>query len=432
MSERIKWNLSKRPSRSGAARRRVAGFVLAYRLPGMPKVRYRTFSVRERSTAVAMAAEFRRQLERESVTGSDVQSLKRAAVRAFSDHVADFVAVVQARNRDSMYCYNLEKLLTRLANECGWSLLADISSDSVLSWRRASKLKPKSIKGYLDALWAFCKWLVDQGRLGRLPVRREDVQVKLDGESAFRAFTDAECLRLLSVAPVRRAVYLFAMLTGLRRAEIDALLWHDLRLDLAEPFVAVRSSTTKNAKLAAIPLRDDLVAELKRLRPGDAEPADRVFPDRCPSMEVFRSDLASAGIVEVDAAGRRAVFHSLRHTLATNLLRANVPTYEAMRVMRHSDAKLLHRIYADPSAFMSSGSVAKLPRFDAVFAVGAAVGSPLTGTDRKPQPVSSDVTKVDSALQEKSPDFSGDLSHSGVPCSDLSSDGTNWGTRIRT
>jgi len=155
----------------------------------MPKAKYRTFNVRERTTALTLASAMRSELEREMVSGRDGSSLKRAAVKPFADHIDDFVTAVQSRNRDSMYCYNLGKLLARLAKECKWEFLRDIDADSVLGWRRKQTLKPKSIKGYLDALWAFCKWLVDSRRLSALPLRREDVQVRIDDEATIRALS---------------------------------------------------------------------------------------------------------------------------------------------------------------------------------------------------------------------------------------------------
>ena len=41
-------------------------------------------------------------------------------------------------------------------------------------------------------------------------------------------------------------------------------------------------------------------------------------------MVQFRKDLAAAGISYLDAQGKRADFHALRHTLATNLARCGV------------------------------------------------------------------------------------------------------------
>jgi integrase len=89
----------------------------------------------------------------------------------------------------------------------------------------------------------------------------------------------------------------------------------DLHLDAEQPFVNVRPSTTKNHKQAVFALHPDVVAELRKLPllPG------KVFANGLPKMETFKRDLRRAGIEFIDAKGRRADFHSLRHTLGTNL-----------------------------------------------------------------------------------------------------------------
>jgi len=57
--------------------------------------------------------------------------------------------------------------------------------------------------------------------------------------------------------------------------------------------------------------------------------------------------LKAAGIDFVNATGHRADFHSLRHTLATNLARAGTAPRVAMEIMRHSDMRLTAKTYTD-------------------------------------------------------------------------------------
>jgi len=56
-------------------------------------------------------------------------------------------------------------------------------------------------------------------------------------------------MRLVAVAPVqRRALYVVAFTTGLRRGELEALRWADVRLDVDPPHILARASTTKDRK----------------------------------------------------------------------------------------------------------------------------------------------------------------------------------------
>jgi Phage integrase family len=121
----------------------------------------------------------------------------------------------------------------------------------------------------------------------------------------------------------------------------------------------VRPSTTKNHKQAIIALHSDVVEELRKLRlsPG------KVFSKGLPKMETFKRDLRRAGIDFIDAKGRRADFHSLRHTLGTNLALAGTAPRVAMEAMRHSDIRLTTKTYTDTGLLPVSDAVAKLPSF---------------------------------------------------------------------
>jgi len=80
-------------------------------------------------------------------------------------------------------------------------------------------------------------------------------------------------------------------------------------------------------------------------------------------METYWADLAAAGIAEKDERGRRADFHALRHTVATNLNRAGVPPAVAMAVMRHSELRLTMKTYTDAGALPTLDAVNALPRW---------------------------------------------------------------------
>ena len=85
---------------------------------------------------------------------------------------------------------------------------------------------------------------------------------------------------------------------------------------------------------------------LQELKKGGVQDDELVFKS-IPRIERFRRDLINAGITPQDSLGRNAVFHSLRHTLATNLARAGVPIREAMALMRHTDRRLTEKVYTD-------------------------------------------------------------------------------------
>src|SRR5207249_4047337 len=114
------------------------------------------------------------------------------------------------------------------------------------------------------AVRGFLNWLVRQHRLPANPLLTVDrVETRGRERRKRRASTEDELRRLLSAAGPRRPVYLFALLTGLRRSEIAALVWGDVFLDAAKPFVRARAATTKNHLDAVIWLHSDLIEILK-------------------------------------------------------------------------------------------------------------------------------------------------------------------------
>ncbi len=188
--------------------------------------------------------------------------------------------------------------------------------------------------------------------------------------------------------------YLMAAHTGLRRSELAALKWADLRLDEEKPFALVRASTTKNSKVAPMSLHPELVAALRELK-GESQPEEIVFK-QFPRIERFKRDLKKAGIAYQDTMGRYADFHALRKTLGTNLAKAGVPRRVAMSVMRHSDGKLTDKIYTDENLLGIETAIDVLPTFMAEASQGASQALVTVSQNR-----SSGVTMDDGVKSQK-------------------------------
>ncbi len=163
----------------------------------------------------------------------------------------------------------------------------------------------------------------------------------------------------------RAIVYLVAASTGIRRGELELLEWRDVLLDVPQPFIAVRSSVAKNDKHVMQPLPKFVSEKLREFRPLHARPNELVFAAGVPRMQVYRRDLAAAGIDYKDAEGRVADFHALRTTFGTLLTLASRSQRTVMELMRHSDMKLTAKTYTDASMLPVSETVDLLPDFSA-------------------------------------------------------------------
>jgi len=276
------------------------------------------------------------------------EALRNAAQSPLEHHLKEYVADLSALNRDGQYVYELKNRVRRLFRDCGWTVLRDITADSFQTWRARQTLSPKTLNEYLGSISSLLNWMEKHERIARNPLQHvQKVQANGRQVRPRRAFTDDEMQRLLGIAGTRKVVYLTAVYTGLRRSEMTALERRDLHLEGEKPFINVRASTTKNHQQAVIALHSDLVSELRshvaKLSAGES----KIFAGVMPTMKRFKADLTAAGIEFMNAKGHRADFHSLRHTLATNLARAGTAPRVAMEIMRHSDMRLTAKTYTD-------------------------------------------------------------------------------------
>jgi len=80
-------------------------------------------------------------------------------------------------------------------------------------------------------------------------------------------------------------------------------------------------------------------------------------------MDVFRNDLKAADVPFIDDQVQRVDFHALRKTYCTNLARAGVNPWIAMKLMRHSDIHLTTKVYTDAGKLPLRESLGRLPDF---------------------------------------------------------------------
>ena len=128
----------------------------------------------------------------------------------------------------------------------------------------------------------------------------------------------------------------------------------------ASTAIAARLSTNQR-KGRWIPLRDELLAELRAVRPfherahrRSLNVEDKLFltPDGKPHhdqsgnmIRQLERILERAGIDREDADGCRVDIHALRHTFATRMARNGVSQVQAAKILGHSDVRLTTNVY---------------------------------------------------------------------------------------
>ena len=207
------------------------------------------------------------------------------------------------------------------------------------------KLSPKSVSNILVLLKEIFKHAVAWGCLRRDPslyVKRPRVeQIEMDflNPQEIRVFLD-------NVRPQYYALFLTAVLTGMRRGELLALQWRDI--DWRSSLISVRRSLYRGEfvspksrnSVRRIVMSPILVRTLCNHRVSGESPGSLVFnngkglpldPENLIKRE-FHSALDRAGL-------RRIRFHDLRHTYASLLISQGENVKFIQSQLGHASAK---------------------------------------------------------------------------------------------
>lgn len=327
------------------------------------KVQYISLNTSDKQAAEARRTDLLREREQEAAGILVTRPLRDAAQRSLSEHLQDLLADLAAQRCGEKHLANVEYRVGVLIQACGWKVAKDVTADSFQNWRKSQSLSAKTLNDYLEAARRLLNWMEKHGRVtGNALKTIEKISTKGRETRQRRAYSDDEMKRLLAVVPDdRKAVYLMAVYTGLRRKELAALRWSDIHLEAVQPFVSVRASTTKNGEPEMMRLHDDVVAALSKLKPEAVCDGDKVFA-RFPRIERLKRDLIKAEVQYKNGHGY-ADFHALRYTFCTNLGNADVSPAVRQALMRHSESWLTEKIYTDKRMLATWSAIEKLPSY---------------------------------------------------------------------
>lgn len=200
----------------------------------------------------------------------------------------------------------------------------------------------KTINRRVASVQQFLKYLTEVGGVGQYVLKRYP---KLPTGEAHRtrrsrALTNVEAGKLMTLAKEdRRDLYAFALRTGLRMNECRQMV--PAYVDFDNGIITIPAHVAKAKRDQAIPLHAGLV-EMLTTRGESRSPDEPLFTipvQKCVNRNL-RSDCRRAGIDPKDVS-----FHSLRHTFATLLARANVHPALLQKLARHADLSTTLKYY---------------------------------------------------------------------------------------
>jgi len=254
--------------------------------------------------------------------------------------------------------------------------------DELIGKLLARGLKVKTVRTYVTTLSTLLNYAVRKRWLKASPMGEVDLPPLRHDEEALRFLRPHEVNDLAGAARpgayevADRALYLTAVLTGLRQGELRGLTWSSIdltaqRVTVVDNIVRGQHTSPKSRKVRSIPLAPQVLDELEALREASRwiRDHDPVFADpatgrplaRTPLMARYRKALTAAGL---DPAFR---FHDLRHTFGTTLAAEGVPEVTIQEWMGHADRKttalyMHHRPSADDASRIGRAFALRDPR----------------------------------------------------------------------
>lgn len=238
------FKVEKRRFRKNGVLRLTRSYYLRYGVGEMPVDRWRSLGVTDKQVAEKRAQEFLREKEQEASGILEPKVIRNAAARPLAEHLEDYLADLEKRNRAGRNGRGGRQLKMRvgaLLKECNWNVAFNVSADSFIAWRSRQKNSARTLNHYLQAMVSFLNWLERVGRIKGNPLKFVG---KIDDRGQLkrvrRAFTDEELRRLVTGSGPRGIAYFAAARTGLRQEELRQLIWDDLRFEEKVPHVRVR------------------------------------------------------------------------------------------------------------------------------------------------------------------------------------------------
>lgn len=309
----------------------------------------------------------RREIERRAKNRSDAKEIIKEVLRDLDDHgetlidAANLTFAALADHYEKNYliepeyvdgrkvaglrsAYDLGLLLKVLKEYFGKSKVRLLTYGDLKRFK-AERLKTKTKRGgqrsittmnrELQLLRRLLNVAYSNGWIKRNPFSMGDALITPgDEKKRVRILTDDEQERLLAACTDKRAhlraIIICALDTGMRRGEILKLVPADL--DFGKRKIIVRAFNTKTMQELLVPMSERLARELlaiiEKLPAGVDVP---LFGITCDFKNAFISARKAAGLDDVR-------FHDLRHTYATQLVKAGMPLAEVGRLLGHTQA----------------------------------------------------------------------------------------------
>lgn len=215
---------------------------------------------------------------------------------------------------------------------------------------------------YLSKLMACINRAYEQGIIPRKPARLAKSD-RIDMTNIERVYLTREELQAMVNTPFEgkwkqrlwlRRAFLFCCLTGLRKSDIEAMRWRQIREE--NGYTRIVFEQVKTRKLEYLDITPE-AREYMGKRGADGDLVFRDFKYGTPVAKYLREWAQKAGV------NKPLVFHSSRHTFATLMVSLKTDIYTVSKLLGHADVKTT-QIYASIVDAAKREAVARIPSFN--------------------------------------------------------------------
>jgi len=223
-------------------------------------------------------------------------------------------------------------------------------ADSALKVLRDEGLSDQTLAHYATCWKSFTKWawrdrrtrtdLLAELKLPKVVTTSRRSALTSEQATWLVATTRAGKVRCRMSGEDRAWLYTPAMVTGLRRGELQSLTPESFDLDGTPPVVRLPGRDTKNSEDAIQPLPSHVIPALRSWLAS--KPVGRsLWPPEQNTALMVRADLEAAGI-----APEGFDFHCLRDSFVSAIVQCGGSVKDSMELARHHDADLTFNRYA--------------------------------------------------------------------------------------
>jgi integrase len=299
------------------------------------------------------------------------EALEDAPDVTFVQVAEDWLARVEKRAR----AFETERIAAKkyLIPSFGKTGLKQLSTSDVNRWiaERRGVAKASTVQRQFNTLRAILNDAVRSGLIEKSPTLNAD---PIRGAVARQRFLTVEELVALLAIAEKEAEWLpdfilWAVHSGMRKGEIQALRWSDVR-ELGPDRVVINVARTKTGKprfvVATKTMREILERQKARRIAGD----DRVFAvSKMTLRRRWEAARASAGLQDV-------TIHDLRRTHTTHAAASGVDLRTLAGRIGHADLTMIERVYAQ---VMASASEEAAEKIEKAFALGPGLSTTAEG-----------------------------------------------------